>query len=118
MSDYEEGGGFIVRCPRCKGVLYKYILGDRDSKDKYIGPPILKAIYARYDVKDTCPFCGAKLSSIPRVKVLTLEQFRSFYASVTLGGREVLVERDLLTGGGHQVPQAATLVDEAETPEF
>lgn len=93
MGDYSEVGGFVVRCPRCKGVLYKYIIGDQGSKDKYIGPPSPKRIFARYDVKDSCPFCGARFSGLPRIKVLSVEQFKYSYSLVVSGGRELLVER-------------------------
>jgi hypothetical protein len=114
MSDYGEGGGFVVRCPRCKGILYKYILGDQGSKDKYIGPPSPRRIYARYDVKNACPFCGAKFDGIPRIKVLTLEQFTYSYAIVSYRGRELLVERDLISQDIPSVAPAVRVEDEVE----
>lgn len=114
MSDYGEGGGFVVRCPRCKGILYKYILGDQGSKDKYIGPPSPRRIYARYDVKNVCPFCGARFDGIPRIKVLTLEQFTHSYAIVSYRGRELLVERDLLSQDVPGVPQSMQVDNEVE----
>ncbi|GAB6147906.1 hypothetical protein [Stetteria hydrogenophila] len=112
MSEYGKGGGFIVRCPRCKSVLYKYIIGDEGSKDKYIGPPSPQRVYARYDSRNTCPFCGARLGNMPKIKVLTVEQFRHAYRLVSYGGRELLVEKDLVAGDALAVPGSVHAWDE------
>lgn len=72
-------GRILIRCHRCKSIIYRYAIGDKADKNKFNGPPVPKRALSYYD-DFTCPFCGARLSEVPRsVRYMSSSLFEKLY---------------------------------------
>ncbi|WP_048816680.1 hypothetical protein [Caldisphaera lagunensis] len=79
MNHMSNEGKILIVCKNCQTILYRYVIGDKNDKNKFNGPPIPKKALSGFD-RLTCPVCGEPLNLKPKsIRFFSFQMFNKLY---------------------------------------